>query len=233
MVLEQEIIIEGIPYSVVISDEAETLLAAKAAGRGIVGMVGKEENPPLSMARYLVESLEAADNLYLERVVRRQAHLPWVIGESRRILLREFTCEDANQVLQEPEDQDADRVFYEPDRLLAYIENQYGLFEYGLWAVVEKERGKVIGKAGITRVDSQGQMELAYHIFRPYRRQGYGEEACRIVLQYVKEEYDCPVYAVLEAENNASRTLLEKLGFAVMEQKYSESGHLYYLYEPC
>lgn len=42
MVLEQEIIIEGIPYSVVISDEAETLLAAKAAGRVIVGMAGKK-----------------------------------------------------------------------------------------------------------------------------------------------------------------------------------------------
>lgn len=42
MVLEQEIIIEGIPYSVVISDEAETLLAAKAAGRVIVGMAGKD-----------------------------------------------------------------------------------------------------------------------------------------------------------------------------------------------
>ena len=122
MVLEQEIIIEGSPYSVVISDEAETLLAAKAAGRVIVGMAGKKENPPLSMARYLVESPEAADNLYLERVVRRQAHLPWVIGESRRILLREFTCEDANHVMQEPVVHDAFRVFYEQERLLAYIE---------------------------------------------------------------------------------------------------------------
>lgn len=233
MVLEQKIIVEGILYSVVISDEAQTLLAAKAAGRVIVGVTGTDRDQKLSMARYVVENQEAADPKYLERVVRRQAGLPWLIGEGCRLLVREFTTEDAGQIPKEPEDREADRVFYDPDRLSAYIQSQYGFFEYGLWAVVTKEDGKLIGKAGIARCDGQGRMELAYHIFQSYRRRGYGEEACRIVLDYVKSEYNCPVYGVVEAENTASRKLLEKLGFVLKEQKYSESGHLCYLSGPC
>ena len=60
--------------------------------------------------------------------------------------------------------------------------------------------------------ESTEYVELGYHIFRPFRRQGYAEEACRAVLNYAKEELACPVCAHVAKENTASIQMLEKLG---------------------
>ena len=123
---EREVSVDGTIYRVVISDEKETLLAARAAGRVPVGLLHENGDQDLGAARFLVETPEAADERYLERVVRREIGLPWIIGESVRLMLREFTMADMNQVLREPDDQEADRVFYTPDKLEAYIRSQYG-----------------------------------------------------------------------------------------------------------
>ena len=55
------------------------------------------------------------------------------------------------------------------------------------------------------------ELELGYHVFHPYRRQGYAEEACRAILDYAKNELDCPVCACAAGENTASIRLLRKL----------------------
>lgn len=249
MVLEREIAVEGKRYCVVLSDERETLLAAKAAGRVLVGILGSGDED-LSPARYLVETPECADERYLERVVRREAGLPWIIAESKRLILREFTMEDLTQIPREGE-READRVFDTEELLKAYIRGQYGFYEYGMWAVVRREDGRIIGKAGVSDCDirrdpaaasdlaavsapgaapsPEMRLELGYHIFAPYRRQGYAEEACRMILEYTKEEYGSPVYAVTEQSNLPSIRLLEKLGFKAEERKYSEAAPPHYL----
>ena len=233
MVREQEVTVENICCRVVISDEARALLAAKAAGRVIVAYLRENRTEDLSMARYGVEDMEAADERYLERVARRELGLPWLIGESERLTLREFTAEDGKHVYPEPEDKEADKVFYDEERMKAYIRGQYGFFEYGLWAVVRKADGRLLGKAGLTGWDPEGGMELAYHIFTPYRRQGYGEEACRIVLSYASQEYGCPFYALVEPGNKASPGLLRKLGFRFTGQECNGSRHRYCLGARC
>ncbi len=230
MIWERDVVVENISYRVVISDEAETLLAAKAAGRVVVGCLGKDGKGQFPMARYLVETVDVADEHYLERVIRREKGLPWRIGESGRLRLREFVMEDIAQIPMEPSDEPGDQVFYDPEKLAAYIRSQYGFLEYGLWAVERKEDGKILGKAGITDCDTSGDFELAYHIFLPYRRQGYGKEACRIVLNYVKKEYSPQgVYAVIEASNDASAGLLKKLGFTFQGSECSGERHRYCL----
>lgn len=239
---ERTITVEGNAYSVMISDSQETLLAARAAGRVPVGLLG-ESSRDLSAARYLIETPEAADDRFLERVVRRELGLPWNIGSSDRLLIREFTLSDLEKVPQEPEDQEADRVFRDRDLLESYIRGQYGFYEYGVWAVVRKTDGRIIGKAGIVGCEEQPegesgmpdrtemQMELGYHIFQPYRKRGYAEEACRIILDYIQKKYNCPVCAVTLCSNTASRHLLEKLGFRNADQRYngSEPPHCRYV----
>lgn len=253
MTEERDVLVEGNSYCVVISDEQEALLAAKAAGRAFVGVwkgcsgteaagteaVGTEavgahtvgsdaadSREWLWKADYLIGSPEQADERLLERVVRRKLGLPWVIAESDRICVREFTPEDAVQLAQLPENElvgTAETLFSEPDRFHAYIENQYGLYEYGMWAVVRRADRRLVGIAGVSdcdtgsrgREDAEQQLELGYHIFDPYRRQGFAEEACRLILNYAEQEYACPVYAVVEAGNIASARLLDKLGFCL------------------
>ncbi len=234
MVWERDVTVENVCCRVVISDEEDALLAAKAAGRVIVGYLGENGNGSFPMAHYLVETMEAANERYLERVVRRERGLPWIIGESMRLRLREFILGDIGQIPVEPGDRKADRVFHDQEKLAAYIKSQYGFLEYGLWAVERKEDGRILGKAGLTGFDAEGRPELGYHIFAPHRRQGYGEEACRIVLDYVRGEYGpVGVFAVTEASNEASVGLLQKLGFRFRGSECNGVRHRYALAGPC
>ncbi len=266
MVQNYTIWVENKAYPVVVSDEREALLAAKAAGRVFVGLIYMENEirqqvvdeagdraGKLSDAAHGTENLWDAEYLaapdaicpeYLERIVRRHIDLPWIIAETDRLLIREFTQDDIPQMPEEPDvwytekERTADKVFYDKDKLEAYIKSQYRFYEYGIWAVVRKADGVIVGKAGVTNQKESGHdefenkripekksenttipmeesaeyLELGYHIFRPYRRQGYAKEACRAILNYAKEELSCPVCARVAKENTVSIQLLWKLG---------------------
>lgn len=232
MKTEYKIAIEGQIHSVVVSDEREALLAAEAAGKASVGLWHPGREQDLSATRYVAEAGCDLDEGYLERVLRRKLGLPWQIAETERLLIREFKAGDERQVPAEPEDKEADRVFYTPELLKEYIRYQYGFYEYGLWALVEKREGMIIGKAGVSQAWEYGEgVELGYHIFRPYRRNGYGKEACTAVLSWCRKEMEVPVYTKIDASNEASIKLAQRLGFRLIGRKYSESGQRYYLYE--
>ena len=234
MVQNYTVWVENNAYPVVVSDEREALLAAKAVGRVFVALYTENpEQETLWDAGYLAAP-DAICPGYLERIVRRHIGLPWIIAETDRLLIREFTPDDIAQMPEEPdawytvEERAADKIFYDKDKVEAYIKSQYRFYEYGIWAVVRKADGVIVGKAGVTNLEesehgefenktmlpdeSAEYLELGYHIFRPYRRQGYAEEACRAVLNYAKEELACPVCARVAKENTASICLLEKLG---------------------
>ncbi len=228
MTQERYIKVNNIEYLVVISDEKMTLLAAKQAGRVIVGYLHPEGDQDLSPAEYLVEHPDAADDIYLERVVRRRYGLPWQITETERLQIREFGIEDLPKILPEYTDSEADRIFTNAETLDAYIHSQYRFFEYGIWALIRKEDNILIGKAGIT--DGESGLELGYHIFSPYRGCGYATEACRSILSYVKTELAAPVNAKTETGNQASVRVLKKLGFVLMEGKYNPPEPGWYQY---
>lgn len=228
MIQEREVQVEGKIYEVTVSDDQQALLAAKAAGRVIVGYLHEGGDQGLSAAQYLIESPDVADGGYLERVVRRHLGLPWVIAESERLVIREFTMEDISEVVPEEGDLEPDMVFYTASGLEAYIRNQYRFFEYGIWAVIRKADGALLGKAGVADADTG--LELGYHIFQPYRRQGYAAEACRAVLDYVKHEFCCPVHAATDPANESSARLLKKLGFKWISQRYNAAGKRQHLY---
>jgi RimJ/RimL family protein N-acetyltransferase len=275
MTFEKQIIIEGIAYTVVLSDERETLLAAQASGRVIVGLLHEDRmDADLSPAKYvyLMNSVscekcyvanadatdasegtadsflpelpgndsavsgdtvlpELPDDEYLGRVIRRTIGLPWIIAESPRLLIREFTMDDLSSVMHEDSDQPDDAVFYTPDLLQAYIREQYGYYECGMWAVIRKSDNRLIGKAGFvpeseaaigsiseggsgSSVGTSAQpYALGYHIFTPFRRQGYAKEACRLILHYLDEEFDGQAIAHVMSDNIASIQLLEQLDF--------------------
>lgn len=262
MTTEREIWVENNLYRVVLSDERATLLAAKAAGRVVVGLLHRAggnqagnsiwaPGEDLSCARYLTEEIQP-DTAFLERVVRREKGIPWMIAESERIVIREFVPGDASRVMREEDDAEADAVFYTPELLESYIRNQYGFYECGMWAVVRKTDGSLLGKAGLIPGENEGApektekapgenkdapgiagdttgetvLELGYHIFAPFRCQGYGKEACRLILSYAEREYrtdDADVITVrarTKPENRASVRLLRSLGF---EQKIPEA----------
>lgn len=253
---QREVLIDGNIYGITVSDEREALLAAKVAGRAFVA-VGTQMFSGIGV-EYAVESFDAVNEEYLERVLRRHRGLPWQITQSERIRIRELTEKDYDCICVE-EDAFSDREQY-----LAYLTGQYRFYEYGLWGIERLKDGVLVGTAGvwnyerkrtgknsvkirepqnewkkkktISDTDSKTaddkkespswklELELGYRTFAPYRRRGYAEEACRLILSYMEEWYaddDCEmeIFAVTRASNLASENLLKKLGFENSAQK--------------
>ena len=91
----------------------------------------------------------------------------------------------------------------------------YGFFGYGTWAVIEKDSGRLIGRAGYEPFERKnGSMSFGY-IFHPdFRNRGYAQEVCAALVEYGFEMlgFDA-VEADMDPENTASVKLLYKLGF--------------------
>ena len=138
---------------VTVSDENKALLAAKAAGGAIVGIwrENRGENRDtsgLDACLYLVTGEEDVTADLLEKAARRHLGLPWIIADTPRLRIREFTDSDP---LEKPNPWDCG-VFAEEETRREYIRHQYRFSEYGLWALEEKAGGRIIGKAGITDI---------------------------------------------------------------------------------
>ena len=220
---------------ILISDEKEALLAAKAAGGAIVGLWRPGRNmEELSGAVYAVEDLKDLTKEYLERVARRHLGLPWKICETRRLLIRELFGDDFDKLWGHR----IGRGFQTVEELYAYTKNQYTFYEFGFWAVVEKRTGILAGVAGLTipgedgggdsetetlflsaEEENQGEtetLELGYHIFPDFRRKGYGRESCEAILRYGREELLAGDFLVrIRKGNEASKRLAEGLGFHI------------------
>lgn len=135
----------------------ESLRAAQRLGLATLGYDNRSYEHSansLSGVRMLVEGFEEVDSLFLERVYEREHHLPWEIARTDRWILREFTMDDMDGLV---ELYDQPGVSYriengkkvpgyiepllpreeEEEYQRCYIENMYGYFEYGMWIVTE------------------------------------------------------------------------------------------------
>lgn len=207
-----------------ITDESEIYASLRKKGCYVLPYlhegVRSEDFPG---AAWLIENLEEMDRESLELAYRRLAGLPWDILETGRCRVRETTVEDVDsfyQIYAEPsitaymENLFADReeeIAYTKD----YIEKVYAFYGYGMWTVLEKEKGAVIGRAGIIWREGYDLPELGFVIGVPWQGKGYAFEVCEAILDYAKEELSMErVQALVRPGNEKSLRLCEKLGFA-------------------
>lgn len=240
MTKEHKVRIDGSEYRLLISDEPQALLAAKAAGRAVLGI----ENPlqgagMLQGIPYVAPGWEYDTEELEELVVRRHLGLPWIIDITDRLIIREFVKEDAAQIPQE-EYAAEEAVFRSEETMEQYIRSQYAFYEYGTWAVVLRETSRVVGIAGVSSPDRaifeqydpgklpEGKqwLELGYHIFLPYRNRGYAGEAVRAIADYAHEVLSAELLAVIHKKNQASRTVAENLGMKAAEERRGNVGDI-------
>lgn len=191
-------------------------------------------------ARYIVEDLQEIEQETMERIYRRMAELPWNICETERCLIRETTEEDLDsfyEIYREPSITKYMEGLY-PDRQeeLAYIKNYrkyvYAFYGYGMWTVLEKNSGRVIGRAGLSEREGFAIPELGFVIGLPWQRQGYAYEVCVAILQLAKEELEMEkVQAFVLEQNVASAKLCGRLGFDKSGKEHLEDGLWYDRYE--
>lgn len=186
---------------------------------------------------YIMECPGELDVMYLERVFRRYKKIPWDILETERCIIRESTLEDVEaffEIYREPEIvKYTEDLFPEKDREIAYmeeyIEKMYKYFEFGVWTVIWKETGEIMGRAGFSVREGYDLPELGFVIARPFQKKGVASEICTAILNYGREMLEFEqVQALVHKENTASLALCKKLGFTV-RQAFREKDQDYLL----
>lgn len=199
----------------------------------------REESFPGAV--YAVENIEEADFASMDMAYRRLAGLPWEILETERLLVRETTVQDTDwfyQIYAEPSVTDyMENLPADRDEEIAYMESYiktvYAFYGYGMWTVLKKDSGEIIGRAGISWREGYQLPELGFVIGVPWQRQGYAFEVCGAILRYAKEELEMTrVQALVKPGNEKSVKLCEKLGFARNGETQAEGAvHLIFMKE--
>lgn len=107
------------------------------------------------------------------------------------------------------------------DALIRRNRKRYDRYGYGLFAVIEKDSGALVGDCGITIQDIQGknQYELGYHILKEKWGQGYAPEAAEAVKEYGFQELGLKrLYSYMASNHHQSRRVAEKIGMRLETQ---------------
>ncbi len=184
---------------------------------------------------YAVEKPFELDADFFDKIYRRYAGIPWEIAETERCIIRETTVEDVDsfaRIYREPGiTKYTDAFCIEPrserEYVKEYVKKVYDFFGYGVWTVLWKETGEVIGRVGFEQPvagekhdDSlreegvEDMLTLGYMIAAPWQGKGIAQEVCRAALAFAREELQVTgVQVWIDAENLASLRVAEKLGF--------------------
>ncbi len=222
------VVIDGAERKLYVTDDLPTAQGLKHRGEAVaVYFHESNRGQDFSEFPYAVEEPETLDAAYAERVYRRLKGLPWNILETDRCVIRETTPEDVDifyKIYSNPEITKYMEGLYsdveqEKQYVREYIERVYAFYEFGVWTVLEKESGEIIGRAGFSYRQGYDDPEIGYIIGVPWQRHGYAQEVCRAILEYGWRELGFErVQALVETENEPSLTLCDKLGFTAVEE---------------
>jgi len=158
--------------------------------------------------------------------------------ETPRLLLRRMTPADADAlfaVLGDPVS-----MKYYPDafsrddvnRWIAWSIASYAEHGHGLYAMVLKSSGEVIGDCGHVRQDVDGatEIEIGYHVLRSLQGLGYATEAARACVEYGFAKLGAKrMISLIRPENLASRRVAEKAGMTI-EKEIVRKGFVHLVY---
>ena len=146
------------------------------------------------------------------------------ILETQRLLLREMTQADYPALAEILQDRVAmfayEHAFSdeETQTWLDRMRERYAKDGFGLWAVVCKETGEMIGQCGLTRqhVEEREVLEIGYLFQRKHWKQGYAIEAARACKAYAFETLHVDeVFSIVRDNNIASMNVAIRNGMTI------------------
>ncbi len=166
--------------------------------------------------------------------------------ESERLIMRKFTCDDADSMMHNwASDDGVQNMYGEPSYktkeevhgLLDKYISSYQSGVYFRWAIIEKSSGECIGQIAYFLVDHNNHFgEIEYCIGKDFQRCGYATEATKAVIKFGFEKINFhKVQICVRPSNTPSRKVIEKCGFTYegtlrdyffREGKYE--GRMYY-----
>lgn len=147
-----------------------------------------------------------------------------MILRTSRLELRELEDDDLtalHAVLGDPVAMRAYEHGFSLDESRDWLQRQqrrYRVDGFGLWAVVLRETGEVIGDCGITRqkVEDDEVIEVGYHLRRTFWHNGFAVESAGASVSWAFEHLDIDdVYAKVRDTNLASMNVAVRLGMTV------------------
>ncbi|MBQ7359248.1 MAG: GNAT family N-acetyltransferase [Lachnospiraceae bacterium] len=225
--------------ALIVTDVPQFASMLAAGGYPVLAYV-HEGNKGCSLphVKYVIEGFEDVDGGYFWRVWQRLTGKPWYITETERCIIRE-TCEDDVDTFYEIYSEPSitaymENLFAEKDAELQYVkdyrEKVYEFYGFGMWTVLDKESGQVIGRAGISMREGYEEPELGFLIAKPFQGKGIAAEVCDAVLKFAQKEFGFVRFqALVHKDNLASLRVLQKLGFTY-ERTVVERGETLELY---
>lgn len=115
------------------------------------------------------------------------------------------------------------------DRLETEIHNDR-LFHVQYWPIFERETGELIGCCGVRPFASEDNAyEMGFHLRKAFWGKGYASEAALAAIDYCFTDLGAAkLYAGHHPQNEASKKLLGKLGFACIGERYYEPTGLHH-----
>jgi RimJ/RimL family protein N-acetyltransferase len=110
-------------------------------------------------------------------------------------------------------------------RDMAMVLGHWELRGYGMFAVVERESGHVVGRVGPWMPEGWPHLEVGWAIGRPWWGQGFATEAARASARYAFDELGADyVIHLIADDNDRSQAVAERIG-ARLEGRATVRGH--------
>lgn len=146
--------------------------------------------------------------------------------ETERLLLRELEYSDIDAlsaILRDEETMYAYNGAFSENETLDWLERQlarYKKYGFGLWAVILKESGEMIGQCGLTMQPWKDKelLEVGYLLNKKYWHMGYATEAAKACKRYAFKTLDArEVCSIIRDTNIPSRRVAERNGMSVTD----------------
>ena len=141
---------------------------------------------------------------------------------TERLVLRRLVEDDAPFILELVNDPDwlryiGDKGVRTLEDARRYIADgpatSYATHGFGLYHAARRD-GVPVGLCGLIRRDTLDDVDVGFAFLPDHRRQGYGVEATRAVLEHGVRDFDLRrIVAITSLDNEGSRRLLERVGF--------------------
>jgi RimJ/RimL family protein N-acetyltransferase len=162
-----------------------------------------------------------------------------VVIETKRLLLRTFTIDDAQLIYDLNADPEVTRYTFDPIINLAKAKEilektilpQYVLFNCGRWAVHVRDGLEFIGWCGLKYIPFRNEIDLGYRFKKSAWGRGYATESADACVRYGFEQLNLKrIIGRAVPANEGSWRVLEKIGMRFIREE-TVDGHLAKTYE--
>lgn len=139
--------------------------------------------------------------------------------ETKRLSMRKMTQEDYGDLCKMLQDKEVMYAYegpFDEEGVQDWLDCQLARYEesgFGLYAVIEKETGEMIGQCGLTiqELPEKKVLEVGYLFRKKYWHQGYAIEAAKAWKEYAFDALGAEeVYSIIRDSNLASKKVAQR-----------------------